>query len=276
MKDNLKKRIITALLIYPTIVFLILFSNELVIRLLLYVIIFLSTFEISKMCFQNNSSRKFHYLFIALVFYLIFISRGFILYDTWHYFVTLSFVSWVLITFYIIKQKDIVPNNDFNIFFLFLCALVLGSLYCSLLVLYRLSPLLLLYLVSLIVISDISAFFIGKKIGKKSFFKNISPNKTLEGFYGSIIISSIFSLIFCLFQNYTYDFIIKFVLLSIVVVIFSAIGDLSVSLIKRYTGIKDSGNILPGHGGVLDRIDSLLPAAPIFLILSHFLSVIIK
>ena len=276
MKDNLKKRIITALLIYPTIVFLILFSNELIIRLLLYVIIFLSTFEISKMCFQNNSSRKFHYLFIALVFYLIFLSNGLIKYNNWYYFVILSVVLWVLITFYIINQKNIVANNNFNIFFLFLCALILGSLYCSLLTIYILSPLLLLYLVSLVAITDISAFFIGKEFGKNSFFENISPNKTREGFYGSLFMSSLFSFIFCLFQNYSYDFIIKFILLSTVVVIFSAIGDLSVSLIKRHTGNKDSGNILPGHGGVLDRIDSLLPAAPIFLILSYFLSVIIK
>ena len=276
MNDNLKKRIITALLIYPTIVFLILFSNELIIRLLLYIIIFLSTFEISKMCFQNNSSRKFHYLFIALVFYLIFLSNGLIKYNNWYYFVILSVVLWVLITFYIINQKNIVANNNFNIFFLFLCALILGSLYCSLLTIYILSPLLLLYLVSLVAITDISAFFIGKEFGKNSFFENISPNKTREGFYGSLFMSFLFSFTFCLFQNYSYDFIIKFILLSTVVVIFSAIGDLSVSLIKRHTGNKDSGNILPGHGGVLDRIDSLLPAAPIFLILSYFLSVIIK
>ena len=276
MKVNLKKRIITALLIYPIIALLILFSNDLVIRLLLYVIIFLSTFEISKMCFQNGINKKYHYFFIGLVFYLIFLSNGLIMHNIWHYFVILSFVSWIFIAFYIIKHKNIVINNNFNIFFLFLCALILGSLYCSLLTLYLLSPILLLYLISLIVISDISAFFIGKKIGKNSFFKNISPNKTKEGFYGSIFTSSVFSLIFCLFQNYSYEFIVEFILLSITVVVFSAVGDLSVSLIKRYSGNKDSGNILPGHGGILDRIDSLLPAAPIFLIFSYFLTDIIK
>ena len=63
--------------------------------------------------------------------------------------------------------------------------------------------------------------------------------------------------------------------LSLITVIISAFGDLGVSLIKRYSGNKDTGRILPGHGGILDRVDSILPAAPIFLTFSYFLSVII-
>jgi phosphatidate cytidylyltransferase len=152
---------------------------------------------------------------------------------------------------------------------------ILSSLYCSLYALYLLSPVALLYLISLVALSDISAFFVGKKFGKSSFFKLISPNKTIEGFFGSLVICFLCSLFFCFFQDYDFLFTVKFLIVTIVVIAISALGDLSVSLVKRYSGSKDSGNILPGHGGILDRVDSLLPAAPIFLIFSYFLSVII-
>ena len=153
--------------------------------------------------------------------------------------------------------------------------MVLSSFYCSIYQLYLLSPSSLLFLVSLVAVADISAYFVGKKIGKNSFFAKISPNKTVEGFLGSILVSLTLTLIFCILNNYEFNFTLKFLFLSLLTVIISAFGDLGVSLIKRYSGNKDTGRILPGHGGILDRVDSILPAAPIFLTFSYFLSVII-
>ena len=77
------------------------------------------------------------------------------------------------------------------------------------------------------------------------------------------------------FRDFDLYFSIKLIMLSTFAVIISSFGDLSVSLIKRFSDKKDTGSILPGHGGILDRVDSILPAAPIFLIFSYFLSVII-
>jgi phosphatidate cytidylyltransferase len=138
------------------------------------------------------------------------------------------------------------------------------------------SPKSLLYLVSIVAISDISAFFVGRRYGRIPFFNLVSPNKTREGFIGSLVVCLILSLIFCLFENYDFYFSMKIIILTFCVVLASTIGDLSISLIKRCAGKKDSGNILPGHGGILDRVDSLLSAAPIFLIVSYLISAIIQ
>ena len=277
MRDNLKKRIYTALIIYPLLVLITIYSNEMVIRLTLNIIIFLSAFELSKMCFYSDSSdnKRKHYFFIGLVFIGILLSNILIKTNYWQYFIVFACLIWFIISIFIINLKNVNLVSTFNLKFLLLCVFILSALYCSLYVLYLLSPVALLYLISLVALSDISAFFVGKRIGKKPFFKIISPNKTIEGFFGSLVICFLCSIIFCLYQNYDLLFTLKFLFITTLAIAISALGDLSVSLIKRYSGSKDSGNILPGHGGILDRVDSLLPAAPIFLIFSYFLSVII-
>ena len=278
MQANLKKRIITALMIYPLIAFCILYSNDLVIRMALNIVIFLSAFEISKMCFYNNlhdGNNKKHYLFIILVFLSILASNILIKYNLWQYLIIFSCLLWTFITIYILKVKKITLINKFGFMYMFIYILILGSLYCSLYTLFIFSPESLLFLISLISVADISAFFIGRHFGKKPFFNIISPNKTIEGFFGSILIGSFLTFLYCIYQNYEFNLSVKILFLSLLVIFMSAIGDLSVSLIKRYSGNKDTGSILPGHGGILDRVDSLLPAAPIFLIFSYFLSVII-
>ena len=279
MQDNLKKRIITALIVYPLIVFCILYSNELVIRMILNIIIFLSAFEVSKMCFYNNlregNNRK-HYFFIALVFLSILLSNILIKYNLWQYLIIAACLLWGFIAIYIINVKKITILDKFSFIYMFIYIVILGSLYCSLYALFLFSPEALLFLISLVSISDIAAFFIGKHFGRKPFFNIVSPNKTIEGFFGSVLVGSFLTIIYCIFKNYEFNFTMKILFLSVLVISMSAIGDLSVSLIKRYSGNKDTGNILPGHGGILDRVDSLLPTAPIFLIFSYFLSAIIS
>ena len=279
MLKNLQKRVITAFLIYPTIIFIILYSNEVIIRLFLNIVIFIASYEISKMCFYQRleviDNRK-HYYFIASIFISIFISNILIKNDIWQILICPAFIMWLLIPFYFIKLRKINYINNFNIFYFLTFLLLISSFYCSLYTLYLYSSKALIYLITIVSIGDIAAYFVGRKYGKKSFFNNISPNKTLEGFLGSLFVCLFASLIFCLFENYDFIFTLKILIITFFVISISAFGDLSVSLIKRYSGKKDTGNILPGHGGILDRVDSLISAAPIFLIFSYFLSAIIK
>ena len=130
----------------------------------------------------------------------------------------------------------------------------------------------------LIWINDTGAFVVGCSIGKHRLFERISPKKSWEGFLGGLVFNVVTAVSFCYFRGSEIDvtsslsFCIGF---AVVVTIFATWGDLVESLIKRTLHLKDSGNIIPGHGGILDRIDSLLLVAPaIFLYLFLFIKLV--
>ena len=110
-------------------------------------------------------------------------------------------------------------------------------------------------------VNDSFAYLIGKNFGKYKLFKAISPKKTIEGFIGGWIFSLIAALIIKEY-NYTYLSLIDMMIIASILSIFGAVGDLIESKFKRQANIKDSGNIMPGHGGLLDRLDSLYFSAP--------------
>lgn len=112
--------------------------------------------------------------------------------------------------------------------------------------------------------ADIGAYFSGKNLGKHKLMPLVSPNKTIEGLVGGLICSALFVVIFCHFANVSVDNWLLYAILAAVVGLFSAVGDLLESMFKREVNLKDSGSCLPGHGGILDRIDSLTAAAPLF------------
>jgi phosphatidate cytidylyltransferase len=132
------------------------------------------------------------------------------------------------------------------------------------------TPPMALYLLVLIWAADIAAYFSGKRWGKTKLSPEISPGKTVEGVYGALVASAVCAVILCIGISIQYGKIVPFIvasdliLLSVITVLISVYGDLFFSLIKRQRGVKDSGNLLPGHGGVLDRIDSLIAAIPFF------------
>ncbi|MDO4743666.1 MAG: phosphatidate cytidylyltransferase [bacterium] len=126
--------------------------------------------------------------------------------------------------------------------------------------------------------SDTGAYFVGVFFGKHKLAPSLSPKKTIEGCFGGIIGSGVVSLIIGLiFNSFSNEYRINFVLLIIFAMIFSVvgmIGDLFASYIKRSCGIKDYGNIMPGHGGVLDRFDSILFIAPLFTLVISVIPIV--
>lgn len=122
----------------------------------------------------------------------------------------------------------------------------------------------LLYVMILIWCADSGAYFAGRQWGRNKLAPYVSPGKSWEGVYGALVITLVAALVASkLFELSAAD-LIWFLPLSLITVMISIVGDLLESLFKRRVGVKDSGRILPGHGGVLDRIDSLTAAGPVF------------
>ncbi len=122
----------------------------------------------------------------------------------------------------------------------------------------------LLLLLLLVWGADIGAYFAGKAWGNKKLAARVSPGKTWAGFYGGLAASLAVTLVFSWLVELEGAQRVGLVLVCLITALFSVLGDLLESMLKRHRGIKDSSHLLPGHGGVMDRIDSLTAAAPIF------------
>lgn len=126
-----------------------------------------------------------------------------------------------------------------------------------------------LFLIVLIWLADAAAYFFGQRFGRTRLLPQISPGKTVEGVYGALLVAALFAAAVGVYYEFQPIAISDFVVLSLLTVIISIAGDLFESLAKRLRGVKDSGTLFPGHGGVLDRIDSLLSAISVFYLGSY-------
>lgn len=139
--------------------------------------------------------------------------------------------------------------------------LVLVPLYNALIVLYQANPAILLGALLIVWAADTGAFFAGKLIGRVKLAPSISPGKTWEGVIGGLVTVSVLAVVGAWWFDARIAVLVPFCL---AVACASIVGDLTVSMFKRTAGLKDSGSLFPGHGGVLDRIDSVAAAAPLF------------
>lgn len=130
-------------------------------------------------------------------------------------------------------------------------------------------PLILLALFVTIWVNDTGAYLFGITFGKHRLFERISPKKSWEGFFGGALAASVSGYIFSLFIPQLSLF--EWIIFSEIIVVFGTYGDLIESLLKRTVNVKDSGTAIPGHGGLLDRFDSMLLAAPVIYIYLSFI-----
>lgn len=137
---------------------------------------------------------------------------------------------------------------------------------------YYMSAHLLLLLFILVWVNDTFAYLSGCNFGKHKLWERISPKKTWEGFWGGTVMTIVAAALCGVFGSHYFGGFSPWVMgmLGLVVSVFGTLGDLVESLLKRTVGVKDSGNIIPGHGGILDRIDSILVVVPTSLIFLFF------
>jgi phosphatidate cytidylyltransferase len=128
----------------------------------------------------------------------------------------------------------------------------------------------LLFIFVLIWAADIGAFFVGRAVGRVRLAVRVSPGKTWEGVLGGLAMAGLAALAGAWWFQLP---VVGFVALSLAAALVSVVGDLTVSMFKRHSGLKDSSDLLPGHGGILDRIDSMMAAAPLFALGLEWLGV---
>jgi len=182
------------------------------------------------------------------------------------------FFNFGLIIIFGISIYELIKLRVFSFQSFLAFILIVTAILC--LYLYELERSLILIAVMISVTTDAFAFFAGKVLGKNKIFPTISPNKTLEGTIGGIVSSVVINslMITLIFQNSLKIF--DAIMLNLVIVICAVaavFGDLLISSIKRQANLKDTGSLIPGHGGLLDRIDSHILCIPVFFVLYEVL-----
>ena len=182
------------------------------------------------------------------------------------------FFNFGLIIIFGISIYELIKLRVFSLQSLLAFILIVTAILC--LYFYELERSLILIAVMISVVTDAFAFFAGKVLGRNKIFPTISPNKTLEGTIGGIVSSVVINslIITLIFQNSlkTFD-AIMLTLMIFICAVAAVFGDLLISSIKRQANLKDTGSLIPGHGGLLDRIDSHILCIPVFFVLYEVL-----
>ena len=226
---------------------------------------FIAIWEFSKMISLRSYAV---YLFFSLFLFLMMKRQNHIVVSG---ILTITIFSSLYLIYQLYAKKEIEFSNSRSKLGISIRYVIFSMCFLILLPFYENSfhPYLMICILSIIWVNDSFAFLVGKNFGKNKLFPSVSPKKTIEGLFGGLV----FSLLTGLFiSKFNLDFsMVHWLSISIIVSIIGTVGDLVESKFKRQANIKDSGNIMPGHGGILDRLDSLLFAAPFVYLYINFI-----
>jgi len=261
----LKQRIITALILLPIALcgFFLLEGSGF--ALFIGLVVTLGAWEWARLAgFSAQSARVAYAAMIAVLLFLMHVLPGI---APWV--LGAAVLWWLTATFLVLTYPQTSEHWASTA-----CKLVIGLLILlpawQGLILIKQQPLgnwLIMAVMVLVWGADIGAYFSGKAFGKRKLAPQVSPGKSWEGLYGGLLLSLAITAVVGLVRGWSGSQMLLGLLGAAIVVLISVVGDLTESMFKRQSGIKDSSNLLPGHGGVLDRIDSLTAAIPVFAVL---------
>ncbi len=261
--SSLVQRLLTTAALMPIVVWFVMFSHAHAFTLILSIIVFIAAYEWAALSDVTKKHQKYIFaLFVLAISHGLTALPG----DFLYMLMSTSLIFWVLVVILIISK----PKNLLEIKLGRLRMLVLGVIIVALtfISLYQIrlsfqqGSALLMYLLLLIWIADSGAYFVGRALGKHKLSPVISPGKSLEGVAGGLLSCFVFA--FFGAEYFATEKTTLFIVMSVFIAFISVYGDLFESLMKRRANVKDSGSILPGHGGILDRVDSLIAAGPVF------------
>jgi phosphatidate cytidylyltransferase len=271
----LKTRIITAIVLMAVLLPILFLLPPYYLGAFFLVALLAAAWEWSRMLAPEAKKAAWLYATFCLVIILFLLGMQAV---SWQFsLLMMSVLFWIFLAPFILAKGMNLSLQKFKPFYSILGLIILPATWFALVFLRELGLVFLLSSMALVWVADIGAYFIGKAFGKHKLAAQISPGKSIEGAIGGLMLCYLFALLCVvylplgdtLFGAWAIRFgWVPMFLMVTVLVAFSVFGDLFESQLKRLAGVKDSSHLLPGHGGVLDRVDALIPTMPIAALLA--------
>lgn len=259
----MKQRVITAIIALILFIPIVIYGN-LPLMIVTYILASIGLHEMFKM--RKLSLFSIHGVIALISLWIVLIPKKFAyLYTS----INFSKLEIAVIIVLIFLSYTVIKKNKFSFddaAFVMLAIMYIGFGFYFLYETRELGLVYIFYSLLIVFATDTGAYFTGNAIGKNKLWPEISPNKTIEGAIGGIVSAVVVASFLYILGNLDIN-LIKLIIITIILSCFGQLGDLTESALKRHYDVKDSGNILPGHGGILDRFDSLLFVLPLLNLL---------
>lgn len=271
----LKTRVITALVLLAVLLPILFLLPQIYIGVFFLVALLAAAWEWSRLLAPEAGRAAWIYALFCLVIILFLLGMQ---NASWQLaLLLLAVIFWFFIAPFILAKGMNLSLEKLRPFYVVLGLIILPATWFALVFLRELGLIFLLSSIALVWVADIGAYFVGKAFGKHKLAMQISPGKSIEGAIGGLVLCYVYAFLCVYFLPFEstlfgawairFGWVLMFLMVTVLTA-FSIFGDLFESQLKRLAGVKDSSHLLPGHGGVLDRVDALIPAMPIAALLA--------